>query len=453
MVGFKQLLVGALASLAVAAPPFLQDRGIGPATPNDDPFYAVPTGADFDNAKPGDILRSRKTPYPISAVGIKPIDLEASYQFLYKSADSNGVATATVLTVMIPHNADYTKVLSYQVAEDAAYINCAPSYALQLASSNKLFGSIITQAELALMDGALQQGWVVITPDHEGPKGAWLARENAAHAILDGIRAAINSAGTTGISKDAIFSMWGYSGGAITSMAAIEMKPDYAPELNIVGAAVGGLAPDIMSVVNTCNKGPYAGIIPGGIQGLANMFPDLQTLVDAHLKPQYKAKFAAVKTQCIVPNAAEFLFADILGMFDDADALFNMPYVSDLLKRNNLGHGVPKIPMFVYKGVLDDLTPVKDTDKLVNYYCSNGATSLQYYRDATAIHGSMAVVGAGRALGFLHSVMNGEKQPSGCKTQTVLSSLLDFKNDKYLPAYIINLLLDILGKPVGPIIG
>lgn len=65
-------------------------------------------------------------------------------------------------------------------------------------------------------------------------------------------------------------------------------------------------------------------------------------------------------------------------MFDDAKALLSMPYVSNLLKENNLGHGVPKVPTFVYKGVLDDLTPVKDTDKLDQGYYDGGATSLQY---------------------------------------------------------------------------
>lgn len=452
MVSFKTLFTFALASLAVAAPPEAR-ADIGPERPSDDAFYAVPSAAELAKVKAGDILHHRTPPLPISALGIKPLNLKSSYQLLYKTVDSLGNDTATVLTVIVPNNADYRKVVSYQVAEDAPFINCAPSYALQLGSNNKLFGSIITKAELALVDALLQQGWVVIMPDHEGPKGAWLARENAAHSILDGMRAAINSASFTEIQKDAIFAMWGYSGGAITSGAAAELKDKYAPELKIVGAALGGPAPDIRSVVDTCNKGVYAGIIAGGIMGLTQQYPSLAKLVDEHLKPEYKAKFEQVKNQCLVPTAAEFLFTDVLDMFDDGEALLNRPEVVALLNENNMGHGVPSVPLFVYKGVLDDLTPVADTDKLVNYYCKNGAASIQYYRDATANHGSMAVSAAGRALGFLHSVMNGERQPSGCKTQNVITSWADFKSSKYIPGYIINLLLDIIGKPVGPIFG
>lgn len=65
----------------------------------------------------------------------------------------------------------------------------------------------------------------------------------------------------------------------------------------------------------------------------------------------------------------------------------------------------------------------------------------------------MAVVSDHRALGFLHSVMNGEKQVSGCETDNVKPSLADFKGTKYIPDYLVNVLLDILGKPVGPLFG
>lgn len=451
MVSLKTLFSFGLASLAIAAP--RDARDIGPTRPSDDPFYDVPSAAELAKFKVGDILRNRKPPKPISALGVKPLDLKSSYQFLYKTVDSLGNDTATVLTVAVPHNADYRKVLSYQVAEDAAYINCAPSYALQLGSNSKLFGSIITKAELALVDAALQQGWIVIMPDHEGHNGAWLARENAAHSILDGMRAALRGSKYTEIKPDAIFAMWGYSGGAITSGAAAEIKDKYAPELNIVGAALGGTAPDIPSVVKTCNNGQYSGIIAGGIMGLTQQYPWLKDLVYKHVKPEYKDKFTRATQQCLIPTAADFLFQDVVGMFDIGQELFDRPDVKALLAENNMGHGVPSIPLFVYKGVLDDLTPVKDTDKLVDYYCDNGAASVQYYRDATANHGAMAVSGAGRALGFLHSVMNGEKQPSGCKTTNVLSSWFDFKGTKYIPDYLINLLLDLVGKPVGPVIG
>ncbi|KAJ6784944.1 hypothetical protein PWT90_04442 [Aphanocladium album] len=455
MVGLRRLVAAAFAAVALAAPALdIEERGAGPLPPSQDDFYTVPAAEELAKVHNGDILRWRKTPYPVSALGIKPLNLAGQYQALYKSVDSLGNDTATVLSIMIPHNADMGKVLSYQVAEDAACIDCAPSYALQFGSTSKLFGTIITEAELALMDAAFQQGWVVIAPDHQGPKAAWLARVNAAHAILDGVRAATRSGSFSGIKENAIFSFWGYSGGAITSTAALELRAEYAPELNsIVGAAVGGHAPNIQNVITTCNRGPYAGIIVNGIAALTNEFPDLKALVDANLRPEYKDKFERAKTQCLVPTAAEWLFQDVLEIFTDADKLLARADVQKLLNDNNLGgRAVPDVPMFVYKGVIDDLSPVKDTDKMVDYYCDNGVESLQYYRDLSANHGAMAVSGAGRAIDFLHSVMNGEKQPSGCHRQTVISGYFDIRGSKYIPGFLINFFLDLLGKPTGKLV-
>ncbi|ATY65439.1 secretory lipase [Cordyceps militaris] len=426
-------------------------RGPGPLLPSQDEFYTVPPAAELAAVQNGDILRWRTTPHPISALGIKPLNLQGEYQALYKTVDSVGADTATVLSIMVPHNANMSKLLSYQVAEDAAYLDCAPSYALQLGSQSKLFGTILTEAELALIDAALQQGWVVVAPDHEGPRAAWLARANAAHAILDGIRAATRSGHFSGIESTPTIALWGYSGGGITSTAALELRAQYAPELTtIVGAALGGLAPDIRNVITTCNKGPYAGIIVSGIMALCSEFPALQALVDSHLRPEYKNKFERTRTQCVVPTAADWLFQDVLASFDNATALLARPDVRRLLEDNNLGgRGMPDVPVFIYKGVADDLSPVADTDALVDYYCAHGAPSLQYYRDLTADHGGMAVAGAGRAVDFLHAVMNGEAQPSGCHRETVASGYLDIRGSKHIPSYVINLLLDLLGKPVG----
>jgi hypothetical protein len=49
--------------------------------------------------------------------------------------------------------------------------------------------------------------------------------------------------------------MWGYSGGSLATEWAAELQPTYAPELNFAGAALGGLVPNITSVLKTINGG------------------------------------------------------------------------------------------------------------------------------------------------------------------------------------------------------
>lgn len=457
MVGFSLRQVASLAlsaAAALAAPPsdpgtLLQDRS-APVQPSKDPFYGVPDG--LDRVDPGTILRHRAPPSPIAAFGLDPVRLQASHQILYRTTDSLGAATATALTVLVPHGADLTKVLSYQVAEDAATIDCAPSYALQLASATgPLLGTIVTQAELLLIEGALEQGWVVIVPDFLGPHGAFLANRLAGQATLDGIRAALGSASFTGISAKPRVAMWGYSGGSLATLWAAELAPTYAPELDIAGAAVGGTVPNITNVVTTINKGPFAGFIPTGVLGLASQYPELGRVIDQHLLPQYRDLFYKVRSQCLAADGADFLFRDAVGMFDDRSLVYTDPTAVRILNENALGKATPRIPLFWYKSTGDEVSPVGDSDALVAKYCADGA-SIQYRRDIASEHASMAITGAPKALSWLKDLMDGRVRQTGCSKKTVLTSLLDPSTLEILPKFLIDALLDLLGKPVGPIL-
>ncbi|GKU11253.1 unnamed protein product, partial [Fusarium langsethiae] len=224
---FILLSVAAFSTLGLSVPVVERQQ---PVLPTEDSFYKVPD--NINDYPPGTIIDFRKPPSPIAAFGVSPVNLKDTWQISYRTNDNFGKALSTVLTVLVPYKADFTKVLSYQVAEDAAYVGCAPSYALQFASATGgPLGTIVTQAELLLMEAALEQGWVVVAPDHEGPDAAYLANKLAGYATLDGIRAAINSANFTGISKNPTVAMWGYSGGSIASAAAAELQQSYAPEL------------------------------------------------------------------------------------------------------------------------------------------------------------------------------------------------------------------------------
>lgn len=297
------------------------------------------------------------------------------------------------------------------------------------------------------MEAALEQGWVVIVPDHEGPQGAFLANKLAGHAVLDGIRAALQSGGFTGIQPSASVALWGYSGGSVASSFAAELHAQYAPELNIVGVAIGGTVPVIANALTTINGGFGAGLIPPGILGLSYEYPQIRALITKHILPQYKESFFKAEKQCFVADALQFPFADVFKMVDDASIFTSEPAAS-ILRENSLGTNVPRAPMYVYKSIPDETSPVKDTDDIVEYYCSKG-TSVYYSRDTVSEHGSLAVTGAPGALAWLRDMLRGKKQ-SGCMTRTVVSTLLDPRTLEIVPKVIVDALLDLLGKPVGP---
>ncbi|KAK2592777.1 hypothetical protein QQS21_009520 [Conoideocrella luteorostrata] len=424
----------------------IEERRV-PTLPTQDSFYTVPAG--LDNVKPGTILKHREPPSPIAAFRLLQTNLKASYQILYRTSNNFGNSTATVLTVLVPHNADYGKVISHQVAEDAGYANCAPSYALQFASDDSgFFGTIETQAELIILQSFLEQGWVVIVPDHEGPQGAFLANKMAGHAVLDGIRAALRSTDITGVLSDAKVGLWGYSGGSVASTFAAELQPTYAPEVKIAGAAIGGLVPNIANAVNAINGGAFAGLIPGGIVGLSHEYPVLEQLIEDQLLPEYKDQFYKARTQCLGTNIVENPFVDFYRRVRDP-TIFSSEPAKSIMAENSQGRAVPEIPFFVYKSINDQVSPVADADKLVRWYCDNGV-SVEYVRDFVSEHATLALTGTPLVLPWLTMVLNGEQPSDGCSTKSVATSLLDPRTARVLPNFILDALVDLLGRPVGP---
>ena len=133
---------------------------IFPTKPSSDPFYNPPKG--FEKAAVGDILQSRETPKSITG-RFAPLKIQNSWQLLVRSEDSFGNPNAIVTTVIEPVNADPSKIASYQVFEDAAKADCAPSYALQFGSDLTTF---VTQAEMYLMAPLLDQRYYVLSPDY-----------------------------------------------------------------------------------------------------------------------------------------------------------------------------------------------------------------------------------------------------------------------------------------------
>ncbi|ATY61106.1 secretory lipase, putative [Cordyceps militaris] len=404
MFGLRQtvLLAVAICGSATAA--------LGPVQPTKDSFYTPPEG--YECALPGTILRNRTVPSSLAVSGVS-----AAYQLLYRTTDSFGEPLATVTTILVPrNNADPTKLLSYQFAEDAAYLNCAPSYVMQyFADSGGPFGTLVSNLELGHLGDALKKGWYVAVPDFLGPKSAFLANTLAGHAVLDGIRAAFQ-ADAVKLSKDARVALWGYSGGSLASEFAAELHPTYAPELKVVGAALGGTVPSILSVFYTINKTIFAGLIATGIVGLAVEYPEVASLVASQIIPAKVDVITKISSQCLGANVLTFANQDLFSYTKDPD-VFNSTLVKTVTDANNPGHATPSTPIYIYKGAKDQISPVADTDRLVDTYCAAGAT-VQYQRLPDADHIGLMFSGAAGALSWLSDRLGNVPAKQGCVRST-----------------------------------
>ncbi|KAE9365672.1 secretory lipase-like protein 1 precursor [Stipitochalara longipes BDJ] len=437
-------LVQVAFAMAVPVSHLIHPRA-APLPPTEDPFYTPPAG--LNDINPGTILRSRSIG-ELSFQGVVPFTAKASYQLMFRTTDSLGNASAAVTTIIVPENANTSRVLSYQFAEDAAWLNCAPSYVVQLGSNPENFGS--NGIETLFIIAALDQGWIVNLPDYEGLQSAFTSGLQAGQATLDSVRAALSSGDLTSISPEAEYQMWGYSGGSLASEWAAELQPSYAPELNFKGTALGGLVPNVTSILLTINKSLFAGLVPPGILGLGSAYPELETYLDEHLIDSTASTFKKALSQCLAEDITTYAGQDMFSYFDNGEETLLNPIPQGVLQATGLmgTHGTPKMPVYAYKAIGDEISPVADTDALITKLCAQGA-NIQYVRDGLGEHASEEITGSGDAFAFLVDRFNGVPVARGCTITNILSDTLNGPGLAYLGTEVVDALVAILALPVG----
>lgn len=377
--------------------------------PSQDPWYTAPD--NFEDAAPGTVLKIRNASGVVSSV----TNTGAAYNLLYRTTDSRYLPTWAVTTLLIPLaniSSDNDKLLSYQIPYDSADVDASPSFALNSGGGYSGDGDIVA---------ALGRGWYVNVPDYEGPNASFTAGVQAGHATLDSVRAVLCA--ENGLLKDPKIALWGYSGGALASEWALELQVQYANTLEFVGAALGGLTPNVTSVLKTINGTVYAGLAPSGILGLSSQYPDLNDYVQGQLNPtgEYNAtRFNAAKNDSLIETISSFAGQNLALYFKDGVAALESPIAQRVINSDGIMgyHGVPQFPIFAYKAIGDDISVIGDTDELVNRYCAVGAT-IKYDRNTVGSHLSEDVNGEARAVAFLTSVLGGTYNATGCQISNV----------------------------------
>lgn len=411
-----------------------------------DPWYDV-DNTTLSAMQPGAIIRSRTTPGPIGVLsGLETVKVNSSYQLLFRTTDALGDPAAVAATIIIPYNAQFDKLLAYEAAYDSSDPNCAPSYTLQFESKNSSYDPLF-------MAGALEQGWVVCTADYSGLNGAFVAGLSAGYSTLDSVRAALQSENVTGILPNATYALWGYSGGALASEWAVELQPTYAPELNFSGAALGGLTPNVTNVVLHVNGHDFSWLNFAGINGLTHAYPDALAYIEGDLVPEKADEFYSINYKCTYPNESNvetnLSNQDISPYFKNGLAFLQAPVIADVILNGTMmgRRSTPTTPLYVYKAIGDEVSPVADTDALVKKYCANGA-SIEYYRNEVGEHEAEAVLGAGGAFEWLQDRLDGKAVTKGCSTHDVLiGSPADFQG--FSPE-ILGALAVLVAQPLGP---
>ncbi|KAI0188873.1 secretory lipase-domain-containing protein [Xylaria flabelliformis] len=383
--------------------------------PSQDPWYTAPPG--FESAAPGTILRIRPDPSNVTAV----VDAAAAYNILYRSTDTRNRPSWAVTTFLVPKNPLETRkvsdgaagdgkaaLLSYQFPYNSATVDSSPSYLL---STNFGVSGLGVTPQSDYIADTLSRGWYANVPDFEGPLASFGAGPQAGYAVLDSIRAVLLSDTLHTKSRHARYAMWGYSGGSIASTFAAELQASYAPELDFAGAAVGGIVPDLTEVFSKPISNVSA-VIPAGLLGVTAQYPEAREFLVSQLKTSgpYNATGFLRTLNFTATQAIEYYgLSNISEYFvNGLDSLYKAPELARVFGNNEYEgyHGIPQMPLFVYKAIHDDSNGIATSDDLITHYCKVGANIL-YHRNTIGGHADEFINGVPRALEFLSAVLEG----------------------------------------------
>lgn len=416
-------LMGVMLGMASARPAGRFSRGL-PQAPSDDPFYQPPAG--FESQAPGTILRNRT----INAgfLGLIPDPVEA-YQLLYRTTAINGSAIAEVTTIFKPVSPKTDRFVSFQTAYDSSATKCNPSYNYQLGAPPT---DLIASAEQLILQSYLFLGYIVASPDYEGPDAAFSPGHLEGMGVLDNMRAVSNFKDTLGLTTDnPMIVGTGYSGGAIATGWAASLQPSYASELDIKGWVQGGTPANLTGTLLFIDDTLFSGFIPPAVAGLAMPSAygaQLAPLINKVLTPKGRQILDYARSHCAVEDLVNFpdksLFSkDIQTM---GRGLLYDPTVSSILKQNTMGvkrEETPTAPVFVYHGKQDEVIPYSNATAMVNAWCGYGA-DVKFTTFGTGGHATTEVVALPDVINFVEAAFAGTTK-NGCTRNTELGSILN----------------------------
>ncbi|MFC9892915.1 lipase family protein [Nocardia sp. NPDC127579] len=447
LVGMSALLAGT--TTAVAEPetqPRIQAPAPVPLPPEFDAAFYQPPADVVANTPPGGLIAARQI--TVANLGIIPLNVDA-WQVSYRSNNTAGQPIPSVATLLKPRGVspEPRKLLSVQIAEDSLAGYCAPSYALQFLSVASFAGQIVAPAEFVFAQAALQQGWAVVIPDHQGPNSAYAAGPLAGRITLDGIRAA-TAFEPLGVG-DAPVGMYGYSGGALATQHAAELKQSYAPELNVVAAATGGNGPDLAAALNMANNQATAALVFAAVIGLTREYPYFAEFIDRTIDPLGRALMIAKGPLCVQYQSALLPFLNLKGMLRTQGDPLDDPAVRRVIEETRLGKTVPDMPMFVWHSRWDEILPLGSANAMVDAYCATPGTQVQYTRDWASEHIVAEVSGGPAALLWLRDRLDGVPAQPGCSTTDVPSMAAAPGVLPYAGSVLGETIMSFFGKPIG----
>lgn len=390
--------IGGTASAALPLPP-----PIPPSPLSEDPFYTPPD--PLPEGQPGDVIKTEDIP-----LSLYP---EARAQkIMYRSTNNQGEpvpVTGLLLTPTAQKAGSDNPLVVHTPGTRGLGDHCAPSKQASLQAnpgspeySNLEYRQFLLKGISVVVTDYVGQG----TPDTP----QYLVGRPEGQNGLDALRAAQGLDGS-GVSPASRVGVSGYSQGGQASGWTAELQPEYAPELNFVGALVGGPVTDMngFTAHDNGNITAGAGFTLASLVGLDAANPELD--LESRLTPKGKEVIEHVKNSCVLEDIASYTNIKVSDV-TDPDVLLD-PAWQEAYAESRLGKEKPGAPAYVYHGQADTIVPYEQGARLYREWCNQGA-NVQFEGQPGVEHLSGIYTGPPKGIAWLSDRLNGVETPKGC---------------------------------------
>jgi pimeloyl-ACP methyl ester carboxylesterase len=353
------LFVGLLATASVAS-----------ATPVEGPegmeFYEPPAATPAGSA--GELVWYRPATVNLNVT----LPSNKAWSVLYQSSNQQGQPDFVTGTVIVP-TAKWTGKgtrpdITIGEGTQGLAQECAPS--LQMAAGTEYDGGEII--------AALKAGYAVTITDYQGyttgTLPTYIDGKSEGQAVLDIVRAA-KELPESGITASTPTIAWGYSQGGQAVGWAGELQPSYAPNVDLIGVAAGGV-PGNLNAVAAFGSGSVAAAfsfdsVIGLQEAYGEEFDDASfTTIAGRLKLQ------PLLRDCAIASLSQFrdvtFESSTVGGATFAQVEEEHPNVKRIIEEQNLGTKPISVPVYHYHGLEDEFVPVTQDVELHQQWCSQG---------------------------------------------------------------------------------
>lgn len=365
--------------------------------PEDPAFYVPPN--PLPAGKPGDIIRSKP-----SKAGAATDKINA-WQVMYLSTNALGAPIAVTGTILTPKGKDpkTTPVISFGVGTHGPAFKCTPSYMSEI-------GALYEQPAV---NDFIAAGYSVAMTDYEGygpnpSKTTYITGKAEGPAMLDIVRAG-QRLPDVAWSPSAKVVLRGYSQGGGAALWGAQVQPTYAPDVNLVGVAAGGVPADLTQVALSLDGKKGFGFLAYALLGLDHAYPDLK--LASYMNDAGKKMFSDLENgACTVELLTTFANKKLID-YTTTSPVLTPPWLARVAE-NKLGTKKLSVPVYQYLGAQDDLVDPNQGRTLHRDLCANG-TSVQF-KEFQSDHITLVYTGNKDALAFVKDRIEGKPATPNC---------------------------------------